>query len=175
MICFPVGTVFGRDMATLSFMATPHDHQSCVDAAIEGAARLCGEKSLRFTQICSHVLELVWGCHTPIRAYDILEGLRLGYPRAAPPTVYRALDFLTGLGIIHRIESMNAFVGCNNPEHLHAGQFLIFGDCGTTAEWDDSGIKNVVRRGTGRLGFVVQQQAVEVTGLCPDCQAARPN
>jgi Fur family zinc uptake transcriptional regulator len=70
---------------------------------------------------------------------------------------------------------MNAFVGCNNPEHLHAGQFLIFGDCGTTAEWDDSGIKNVVRRGTGRLGFVVQQQAVEVTGLCPDCQAARPN
>ena len=77
-------------MATLSFMATPHDHQSCVDAAIEGAARLCGEKSLRFTQIRSHVLELVWGSHTPIRAYDILEGLRLGYPRRAADGVSRA-------------------------------------------------------------------------------------
>ena len=89
--------------------------------------------------------------------------------------MYRALDFLTGVGLIYRIKSMNAFVGCNNPEHPNTGQFLIFGDCGTTAGWDDSGIENVVRRGTGRLGFVVQQQAVKVTGLCPDCQAARPN
>lgn len=172
MICFPVGTVFGRDMATLSFMATPHNHQNCVDAAIEDAARLCGEKSLRFTQIRRHVLELVWGSHTPIRAYDILEGLRPAYPRAAPPTVYRALDFLTDLGLIHRIESMNAFVGCNNPDHPHAGQFLICGACGTAAELDDSGIENAVRRGAERLGFVVQQQTVEVTGLCPDCQTA---
>jgi Fur family transcriptional regulator, zinc uptake regulator len=160
-------------MATLSFMATPHDHQSCIDDAIEGAARLCGEKSLRFTQIRRRVLELVWGSHTPIRAYDILEGLRPEYPRAAPPTVYRALDFLIGLGLIHRIESMNAFVGCNNPDHPHAGQFLICGDCGTTAELDDSGIEQAVRRGAGRLGFVVQQQTVEVTGLCPDCQTAQ--
>jgi Fur family zinc uptake transcriptional regulator len=86
--------------------------------------------------------------------------------------VYRALDFLTDLGLIHRIESMNAFVGCNNPDHPHAGQFLICGACGTAAELDDSGIENAVRRGAERLGFVVQQQTVEVTGLCPDCQNA---
>lgn len=157
-------------MATLSFMTTPHDHQSCIDAAIKDAARLCADKGLRFTQIRRRVLELVWGSHTPIGAYDILEGLRPEYPRAAPPTVYRALDFLTGLGLIHRIESMNAFVGCSHPDQPHSGQFLICGDCGTTAELDDPGIEKAVRLGAGRLGFIAKRQTVEVTGLCPDCQ-----
>ncbi len=126
---------------------------------------------MRFTHIRRRVLELVWGSHTPIGAYDILEGLRSDYPRAAPPTVYRALDFLTGLGLIHRIESMNAFVGCNNPDQPHSGQFLICGDCGATAELDDPGIEKAVQRGAGRLGFIAKRQTVEVTGLCPDCQS----
>jgi Fur family transcriptional regulator, zinc uptake regulator len=160
-------------MATLSFMASPHDHQSCIDTAIEDATRLCADRSLRFTQIRRRVLELVWSSHTPIGAYDILEGLRPEYPRAAPPTVYRALDFLTGLGLIHRIESMNAFVGCNHPDQPHSGQFLICGDCGTTAELDDPGIEKAVRLGAGRLGFIAKRQTVEVTGLCPECQSAQ--
>ncbi|MFT6581470.1 MAG: Fur family zinc uptake transcriptional regulator [Alphaproteobacteria bacterium] len=157
-----------------AFMASPHDHQSCIDDAVAGAVRLCAKKALRLTQIRRRVLELVWSQHRPIGAYDILEGLRPDYPRAAPPTVYRALDFLNDLGLIHRIESMNAFVGCTNPDEPHSGQFLICGDCGATAELDDPEIEAAVRRGAARLGFDAIRQTVEITGQCPDCQTAQP-
>jgi Fur family zinc uptake transcriptional regulator len=68
---------------------------------------------------------------------------------------------------------MNAFVGCSHPDQPHSGQFLICGDCGTTAELDDPGIEKAVRLGAGRLGFIAKRQTVEVTGLCPDCQSAQ--
>ena len=50
--------------------------------------------------------------------------------RAAPPTVYRALDFLLENGLVHRISSLNAFVGCSLPGKPHAGQFLLCSGCG---------------------------------------------
>jgi Fur family transcriptional regulator, zinc uptake regulator len=161
-------------VAPEAFMASPHDHQSCIDDAIASAARLCAKKAQRFTRIRRRVLELIWRQHRPIGAYDILEGLRSDYPRAAPPTVYRALDFLSDLGLIHRIESMNAFVGCIHPDEPHSGQFLICGDCGATAELDDPEIEAAVRRGAGRLGFDAIHQTVEITGQCPDCQTTSP-
>ncbi len=153
-----------------AFNAGPHDHQHCIDTAIDAAAHLCVEKGMRFTQMRRRVLALVWGGHQPIGAYAILEALKADYPRAAPPTVYRALEFLIGIGLIHRIESMNAFVGCTRPNERHSGQFLICGGCGSAAELDDSGIDDAVRRGAGALGFLAQRQMIEVTGLCPDCR-----
>ena len=88
---------------------------------------------MRFTKIRQHVFSLIWSGHQPIGAYAILEALKTDYPRAAPPTVYRALDFLIEIGLIHRIESMNAFVGCTHPDKRHTGQFLICESCGGAA------------------------------------------
>ena len=152
------------------FKAEPHDHQLCIDEAIEVAARLCAERRMRFTKIRRRVLTLIWGGHEPIGAYAILEALKAEYPRAAPPTVYRALDFLIEIGLIHRIESMNAFVGCTHPDERHTGQFLICENCGAAAELDDPGINDAVQRTAGELGFLAQRQMVEVTGLCADCR-----
>ena len=67
----------------------------------------------------------MWGGHKPLGAYDILDTLKRERVGAAPPTVYRALAFLLQQGLVHRIESRNAFVGCCEPETPHGGQFLI--------------------------------------------------
>ncbi len=155
-----------------AFNAGPHDHQHCIDTAIATAANLCAERGIRFTRIRQRVLSLIWETHEPIGAYAILDALKSEYPRAAPPTVYRALDFLIEIGLIHRIESMNAFVGCTHPTESHSGQFLICARCSAAVEMDDTGIDAAVRRGAEQMGFEAQRQMIEVTGLCPDCRSS---
>ncbi len=99
------------------------------------ADALCARQGLRLTALRRRVLELVWQSHKPLGAYDILAVLsEQDGRRAAPPTVYRALDFLLENGLVHRISSLNAFIGCNHPEHAHQGQFLICRECHAAIE-----------------------------------------
>ena len=93
--------------------AHAHDHKHCVEDALAAAERLCAAKDLRFTPLRRRVLELVWSSHKPVGAYALLDKLRNEDLGSAPPTVYRALDFLIENGLIHRIERMNAFIGCS--------------------------------------------------------------
>ena len=88
----------------------------------------------------------------------------------APPTVYRALDFLLELGLIHRIESMNAFVGCNTPEQRHEGQFFICNNCGTFIELHSIQINNAISHSAEQNDFEIQQQTIEIIGLCSECK-----
>ena len=92
-----------------------------------------------------------------------------GTGAAAPPTVYRALDFLMAHGLVHRIESLNAFIGCDHPDKAHSGQFLICRDCGMVAELDDAEISGMLARKAQALGFSGERATVELRGLCPDC------
>ncbi len=124
---------------------------------------------MRLTALRRRVLELVWRGHRPVGAYEILNRLGGAGRAAAPPTVYRALDFLLGQGLVHRIESRNAFIGCADPGASHSGQFLICDRCGNTLELDDDDIAGSVRRSAEQLGFRVAGQLVEVRGLCPAC------
>lgn len=154
------------------FQAASHDHVSCIDAALDRAAQLCQERGARLTELRRQVLQLVWRGHEPVGAYAILEALRRSHPGAAPPTVYRALEFLIEHGLIHRIESLNAYVGCSRPERPHVSQFLICGRCGAAAELDEPAIANAVLRRAGELGFAVERQTIEVRGFCPRCRRA---
>ena len=88
----------------------------------------------------------------------------------APPTVYRALEFLLAQGLIHRIESLNAYVGCVHPDGAHGGQFLICTGCGAAAEVHDPRVDAAVARRAEELGFIVRRKTIEVEGLCPPCQ-----
>ena len=156
----------------MPFSDAAHDHQVCVDSALDEAAGLCAKRGVRLTPLRRRVLELIWGGHQPMGAYAILDVLRGENRKAAPPTVYRALEFLAAHRLIHRIESLNAYIGCVQPDRPHAGQFLICQSCGTTAELDDAGIVAAVGRGARRLGFEALHQTVEVAGLCPECKDA---
>ena len=149
-----------------------HDHRHCVDDALAVASDLCQRRGARLTSLRRRVLELVWRSHVPVGAYEILDWLRVEDGRAAaPPTVYRALDFLIAQKLIHRIESMNAFVGCVDPVNPHTGQYLICRECGTVTELDDDGISAAVRRQADQRGFGIDRQTVEVHGICSMCSA----
>ncbi len=157
--------------ASAPFPPASHNHDDCVATAIETAENLCRERGLRFTALRQRVLALVWDSHKPIGAYDILEKLSAEGKRAAPPTVYRALDFLIDAGLVHRLASLNAFIGCPDPERSHAGQFLICRDCRSVTELDDAEIEAMVGGKAAELGFRAEHQVLEIDGICRRCQA----
>ena len=159
--------------AAASFSSAGHNHQGCVDYALRAAERVCAERGLRLTPLRRRVLELLWASHAPAGAYDILQRLAGDEGRAAPPTVYRALDFLLANGLIHRIESRNAYVGCVHPDGAHGGQFLICSDCGAAAEVHDPRLDAAIAQRAEELGFSVRRKTVEVQGLCQPCQGRR--
>ena len=147
-----------------------HDHQRCFEAALAKAAAICERRGARLTVLRRRVLELVWQGHRPVGAYQILDALRDERLGAAPSTVYRALEFLLEHGLVHRIESLNAFVGCSDPGRSHGGQFLICGTCGTTAELNDPRIISAIEDSASDSGFHIEHRTIEVTGLCPGCR-----
>lgn len=149
----------------------PHDHSQCVSTALADADKLCARLGVRLTALRKRVLELVWQSHKPLGAYDILAVLsEEDGRRAAPPTVYRALDFLLENGLVHRIASLNAFIGCTQPEHAHEGQFLICRQCHSAIELEQPSISQAIVHSAHSVGFRVETQTVEVVGLCASCQ-----
>jgi Fur family zinc uptake transcriptional regulator len=150
--------------------APAHDHDHCIEDALAAADRLCATKGLRFTPLRRRVLELVWSSHKPVGAYALLDQLRDEDLGSAPPTVYRALDFLIAHGMIHRIERMNAFVGCSHPGENHRGFFLICGECGNAEELESASLADTIAASAGRRGFTARDMTLEVTGLCGQCR-----
>lgn len=157
-------------VASNRFPPRQHDHDDCVTAALVAAERVCRDKGLRFTGSRRLVLELVWTSHKPVGAYEILDRLNAQGKRAAPPTVYRALEFLIEADLVHRLDSLNAFVGCPDPGNSHIGQFLICRQCRSVAELDDDDINALVGQKAADLGFTAVRQMVEIQGLCQDCR-----
>ncbi len=161
-----------RDLVKKSAKAIvhSHDHQHCVEDALAAAEKLCAAKDLRFTPLRRRVLEFVWSSHKPVGAYALLDQLRDEALGSAPPTVYRALDFLIENGLIHRIERMNAFVGCSHPGEAHRGFFLICADCGNAEELEAEEIAQAITAGAAERGFIAREMTLEVTGVCADCR-----
>lgn len=156
-----------------------HDHAHCIDSAIAAAQRICAERGARLTELRRLVLQLVWQSHQPLGAYAILEQLGTRQTEAgskprrlAPPTVYRALEFLQEQGLVHRLSSLNAFIGCEHPGEYHHSQFLICRHCHGVVEIADTGIDSAIRRAAKTAGFAVEGAGVEISGLCPACRSA---
>lgn len=136
--------------------------------ALDTAERLCTQRAVRFTPQRRRVLELVCRAERPIGAYEILDQLRDGAP-AAPPTVYRALDFLLEQGFVHKLETLHAFIGCTHPEHPHSSQFLICADCGRVNELESEAIAGGLKSMAQASGFHPKRPVVEVIGTCAHC------
>jgi len=158
-----------------AFPADNHDHSRCLSGALDRAAALCANKGVRLTSLRRRVLELVCGEHRPLGAYDILNTLKAERLGAAPPTVYRALDFLRQQGLVHRIESLNAFVGCPDPDTPHGGLFLICRDCGLAAELNDDCVDRAIRESAATADFAIVRKVLEIEGLCPRCRNLERN
>ena len=159
-----------RMVSANPFLPAGHDHRDCVHRALDRAVRVCRERGLRLTASRRRVLELVWQSHCPIGAYDVLHALNSEGRAAAPPTVYRALDFLMEANLVHRLDTLNAYVGCPDPEAPHAGQFLICRSCRSVAELGDNEIEDMLNDKAEQAGFTAVRQMLEIQGLCPTCR-----
>ncbi len=150
--------------------APTHNHARCVDNAVQAAVELCQQQNLRFTPIRQRVLELVWASHAPMAAYDLLKTLRKEKANAEAPTIYRALDFLQQHGLVHKIESMNAYVGCDHPGDPHTGQFLICTQCNQVLEQESSELSLTISDYALRNNFSISSQTIEIMGICGECR-----
>lgn len=146
-----------------------HDHDRCIRDALEAAERICAERGVRLTPNRRRVLELLWGSHEVMGAYDLLAELQKEDPSAKPPTVYRALDFLLEQGLVHRIESVNGFTRCEEPMRHRVCQFLICDQCGLVQELHSRHLFENLEAAAEDLGFTPTIQTVEVHGRCRAC------
>ena len=164
------GTSNGEN-AVKAFQGACHAHGRCVVHALDRADALCRQRGARLTRTRRRVLELIWDSHKAVKAYDLLDRLSENQKSVRPPTIYRALEFLMAHGLVHRVDSLNAFVGCSGSDAKHNAQFLICQECGEVSEMDGSAIGEAVARQAQQAGFTVRRQTVELHGECPRCTA----
>ncbi|MEY4590112.1 MAG: hypothetical protein RL497_2188 [Pseudomonadota bacterium] len=149
-----------------------HNHQDCINTALARAKSICAEAGAKLTAQRQSVLQLIWQSHKPLGAYPLMGQLQqLSGKPIAPPTVYRALEFLLAHGLIHRVHSLNAFIGCTHPGQPHSGQLLICRACGDAQELDNAALNTSIRQVLPSNGFFAENVMLEITGLCGGCHA----
>ena len=151
------------------FPAPDHDHDRCSTDAMAVAEARCAERGQRLTPIRRKVLGALLASHKPLGAYEIMDLVARKGPRPAPITVYRALDFLRQNGLVHRIESRNAFVACvrNHQDGLVA--FLICERCDAVGEAPAGAVGQTLAAAARSAGFTPNMSVIEITGTCSHC------
>ncbi|MCF2947408.1 transcriptional repressor [Paraglaciecola aquimarina] len=139
------------------------------DSQIYKARQFCEDKGARFTLLREKVYGLLLEQEGAVGAYELLDSLKLTESNAKPATIYRTLDFLLEFGLIHKIESTNAFVACHHFDCHHPVQFLICDTCGEVKEIQSIGLKDTLNKQAESVGFKVVKQTIEAHGTCAAC------
>jgi Fur family transcriptional regulator, zinc uptake regulator len=153
----------------MSFPVPQHDHSRCTADLLARAERMCANRGSRLTSQRRDILNCVARSHAAVGAYDIIERMAEQGPRPAPITVYRALDFLLAHGLVHKIESRNAFVACSQPHDGRPAALLICDRCGLVAEIDVSDLYAGLKAQATAQGFRDERIVVEMAGSCAAC------
>tara|TARA_Y100000992_G_C21040222_1_gene384562 strand:- start:15 stop:470 length:456 start_codon:yes stop_codon:yes gene_type:complete len=150
-------------------MSTCENHKININEALKKAENICNKKGVNLTKLRQKVLTLILKNHGYVKAYDLLNDLKKSDASAKPPTVYRSLDFLMEHGFIHKIQSLNAFVGCSHPDEHEDCYFLICKECKNIEECCSNKVKKVLTSTSGKNNFSPNQVTLEITGICQDC------
>lgn len=141
---------------------------------IEQATEYCAARGLRLTEPRAQVLGIVVEAGVPLTAYQVLDHLGRLVRNPKPPTVYRALEFLQEAGLVHRIESLNAYVACHGDHahghQTHNNQFLICDDCGRVEEIALAQMDESISQKADAAGFKTDHWSAEIHGTCKNCQ-----
>ena len=137
---------------------------------LERADSICRARGGRLTPQRRAVLTKLLVASRPLTAYELLDRVRPKDAAITPASIYRSLDFLVDMGLVHRLDSTRSFVACDHPDHPHAGQFLICRECGTVVEAEDKRIHRAAEDLGERHGFTLEQRSVELTGVCGACR-----
>ena len=162
-----------KSHAEAVFPAPGHDHGRCASEAIAYAETICAKRAERLTPIRRRVLEALLASHQPLGAYELIDKLAEDGGRPAPITIYRALDFLREQGLVHRIESRNAFIACvHNHDSGDPVVFLICEQCGAVGEAGSAAVAETIRNASRAAGFMPKTPVIEISGTCAHCRAA---
>jgi len=131
--------------------------------ALSAAEQSCKRRGLSLTPVRRRVLELLVEAGGPVKAYDLLASLKPG-GGAQPPTVYRALDFLTRAGLVHKVEALNAYTACLHGEECGTAELFICEQCGKV---DERHVEQA--RSSGPGGFAIKRSVIEHYGHCTVC------
>ncbi|HWL04707.1 MAG TPA: transcriptional repressor [Xanthobacteraceae bacterium] len=154
-----------------AFPAPDHDHGRCASDAMALAEQLCARRGERLTPIRRTILSALLASHKPVGAYEIIDRVAEGGGRPAPITVYRALDFLREQGLVHRIESRNAFLACVHPhEDGEFAVFLICESCGAVGEGSGRDVAEALKASARAAGFAPRNPVIEIGGICAHCR-----
>ncbi len=138
---------------------------------LDRAGSICRARGGRLTPQRRKVLSKLLAANRPLTAYELLDLVRPEDAAITPASIYRSLDFLIEVDLVHRLDSTRSFVACNHPDHPHAGQFLICRKCGTVVEAEDKRIDRAAEDLGERHGFTLEHRSVELTGVCGPCSA----
>jgi Fur family transcriptional regulator, zinc uptake regulator len=153
------------------FPAPDHDHERCTSTAMAYAEEQCTARAQRLTPLRRQVLEALLESHNPLGAYEIIDRLASKNGRPAPITVYRALEFLRENGLVHRIESRNAFVACgHNHDCDDLVVFLICERCGAVGEGPGRAVAEALKTSSRAAGFSPKSPLIEIAGICSHCR-----
>jgi len=141
-----------------------------VHSRLEIADSLCAQRGKRLTPIRRKVLELLLRHGRSLKAYELLDEMRAVHPGAAPPTVYRALDFLMEEGLIHRLDAVNAWAACLDAQGAPHDILVVCTCCGAVAEVSDPAMSRQLAERVAQTGFVPTSHETEIRALCPVCQ-----
>jgi Fur family zinc uptake transcriptional regulator len=162
----------GRSDAMTELFPPPnHNHDRCTADVLAHAESLCASRAQRLTPMRRKVLEVLAGSHRPLGAYDIIDSAAASGPRPAPITIYRALEFLIANGLVHRLESRNAFLACgHNHDSGALVAFLICESCGEVGEAPGGDVGSSLTAAAASAGFAPTMSVVEITGTCSRCR-----
>lgn len=136
---------------------------------LEKAKSYCESQDVRFTALREKVYALLLEHKGAVGAYELLDELRETESSAKPATVYRTLDFLLEVGLVHKLESDNAFIACHHFGCSHPVQFLICDECGNVQEIQSIGLQDKLADQASSVGFSVTRQTIEAHGKCKLC------
>lgn len=147
-----------------------HDHDKCIEAVRAHATDAADRHGVRLAGLPEEVLGELSKSHEARGAYDILESLRRPGRRIQPVQVYRALEKLLGLGLVHKVESQNAFLCCVNGPDCETSVFLICAKCQEVAETHSPDINSALSAAAEIKHFRIRNAHVEVVGVCSSCR-----
>ena len=149
-----------------------HNHGACVRSGLSAVEAQCARQGLRLTPVRRKTLEVLLQDHRALGAYEVLDRLRDAGFGSQPPVAYRALDFLVSHGFVHKVERLNAFVACADPDAAHSPAFMICRLCASVAEAMAPQSKGTLGDAAEATGFRIECTVVEAEGICPACAEA---
>jgi Fur family zinc uptake transcriptional regulator len=145
------------------------EHLAVDDAAVDVLTH-----DVALTPIRRLVLMLLQRHPEGIKAYQLLAIIRTLKPNAAPPTVYRALNFLVAQGLAHKISCMKVFIACDQTQHPEdeVGVFLVCPRCNSVKELHDDSASHALSEALAVAGYQLDRSTMEIGAVCPDCTQA---